>query len=392
MGRVINSTDLILSSIKKKTNLKKNMSKENYYLKMLQNKIDYEWDYRYNVVDIEEENIRGSEKYEPVEVVIQSVYSEKEKKTLSDDWKRIIFRNIKHPIDRGKRYKFSLDFDNPNLSEIDKSIWITTSYNSTDPSRNVIIRRCNTNVVIVEKDSNLIHREPAILEDDFKFVSFYYDESITMAQAEIYLILQYNQYTKNIIINDRFLIGPVDLQNKENNSIFKVKAIRKFNNSSTFNDGDERLIFLALDKDDLGYQTNDNLETRVVIHSPYYIKDEIFDDENNTQDDKQYHIEVVTNDGLKYDSRLLLNKQRDFSCYLYDENDDRIQTDFIITVDLLSTNNDIYYYDFIQKNKNDFSILNKKMYVKDKLMISCKTTYNNIEMEKIFYIELGGNT
>ena len=31
------------------------------------------------------------------------------------------------------------------------------------------------------------------------------------------------------------------------------------------------------------------------------------------------------------------------------------------------------------------------MYLKDKLMITCKTKYQEQNVEKIFYIELGGN-
>lgn len=391
MGKVINSTNLIESAMKNKSRLPKNMSKDNYYLKRLQQKVDYEWDYRYNVVDIEEEIKFGSEKYDPIEVIIQSVFSEKDRKYLSDDWKRITFRDIQHPIDRGKRYKFSLDFGNPDLEEIDKSIWITVNYNSTSPTSNVVIRRCNTNVAIVADDKSEIHREPAILEDDFKYVSFYYDETITLAQAEIYLIMQYNQYTKNIIINDRFLIGPTDSENRENNTIFKVKAMRRYYNAATFKDGDERLLFLALDKDDLGCQPDDDVENRVVVHAPYYKKNEIIKEEDH--ENKQYHIEVITKDNTKYDNRLLLNKKREFLCYLYDENNNKIDdVNFTVETDLLSTDNDIYYYDFVQINDNEFSILNKKMYLKDKLKISCKTSYDNQDFEKIFYINLGGNT
>ena len=47
MGKVINSTNLIESAMKNKSRLPKNMSKDNYYLKRLQQKVDYEWDYRY---------------------------------------------------------------------------------------------------------------------------------------------------------------------------------------------------------------------------------------------------------------------------------------------------------------------------------------------------------
>ena len=49
----------------------KNYSKDNYFLKELQDKVNAEWRYRPNRVDIEYENNWGVQTYTPIEVVIQ---------------------------------------------------------------------------------------------------------------------------------------------------------------------------------------------------------------------------------------------------------------------------------------------------------------------------------
>ena len=89
----------------------KNYSKDNYFLKELQDKVNAEWRYRPNRVDIEYENSWGVQTYTPIEVVIQSVRSEKGS-AISNDCRRIVFKNILE--DRfviGSKFKFSEKYD-----------------------------------------------------------------------------------------------------------------------------------------------------------------------------------------------------------------------------------------------------------------------------------------
>lgn len=84
-----------------------------------------DWRFRPNRVDIEEETEFGAEEYTPTEVVIQSVKSDKGE-AISDDWRRLVFREIllKHRI--GQRYRFSYDFDLMQ-ENMDKNIWIAVN-------------------------------------------------------------------------------------------------------------------------------------------------------------------------------------------------------------------------------------------------------------------------
>lgn len=419
MGKVFDSTNSF-SVFENKSRTPKNMSKNNYYLKNLQNKINDEWKYLPNIIDIEEEKEFGSETYKQIEVKIQNVYDEKLKKTLSDDWKKINFKDIHYPIKVGQRYRFSLNYDeDENLRE--KSIWITLNNNRTNPTYGGILRRCDSYFTIISNHKN-IHYEPICLDTDFKYSSIYYDLSISIAQGEIYATLQYNKFTKFLKINDRFIVGPVDTVDRHNNTIFKIKALRRYQSLNTFDNNSIPLIFLALERDDVNPE--DDLETRIVQGNGEYREEDmcqknidlIYDNEkviitvkpepepeNLVLRDKDNSIisyikddlmiNVRTEDGSDIDERILLNEEKKYYCYVY-KNGEKLDYPVNVEVDLLSTDKDIYYYDFIKDDNNSFTIINKKMYLKDELKIRCYYEDNdkNIFIEKEFFVSLGGLT
>lgn len=406
MGQIIDTTNIIDSSMKVKARTPKNMVIENEYLTKLQQKIDYEWTYRYNHVDIEEEDIFGTEKYNPIEVVVQSVYSDTLKKTMSDDWKKLVFRNIKHPIKLGKRYRFETSF-NPEIPIEQKNIWITVNYDTVNPTCAIVVRKCDSILTFVEKNTGDIHFEPVILESETKNINFWRDETIVLAQGEIIAIMQYNDYTKGIKINNRFFVGATDMRDAANNWIYKVKSVRKYQGETTYDVNSIPLITVILEKDDLG--PDDDRLTRVAVNAPVYYNEDFNNQEENpiipnpdntgnAEDlipptiDDNYYIKIIDKDGNQLTDYILLNETQEYSCFLYN-NDELITQDVEIQHDLLSTNNDVYYYDFIQIDGNTFSIHNKKMYLKDQLRIICSVNdekYQNKPIVKEFLIKLGG--
>ena len=123
----------------------KNYSKNNYFLKELQDKVDAEWAYRPNRVDVEFEQEWGSERYYPLEVVVQSVKSDKGQ-DLSNDCRRIVFKDITESrFKRGSKFRFAPNYD-LNEFEKKKNVWLVTNFDRASVTSSVIIERCNGSI------------------------------------------------------------------------------------------------------------------------------------------------------------------------------------------------------------------------------------------------------
>ena len=418
---VINTTDVVESSMFLKAKLKKNMVGDNYYIESLQSKIDAEWNYRHNVVDIEEENKKQisytNQKpfYTPIEAVIQHVTTDKGVK-LADDWKKLVFRNVKHPVFRGKRFRFSLDFEKnatytEEEKELEASIWLGVNLEQIDPTSSIVVRKCNSNLIFAGSPNlnhdNITeyHCEPCILDDEFKYINVYMNSVVNINQAEIYATMQYNHFTKNVKVNDRFIIGNTDLEDRQNNTVFKVKAVSKYTGDSTFKIGTIKedmnipLVIIALDRDVLSEQ--DDLEHRVAMQPALYKVEERFEPELPSHDSGEENEEtnvipehkgnyefVVSND---CDNKILLEETGTFICKLLYNNNEIDSKEITCVADLLGTEKDSLYFELTQVNQNTFTIYNKRPYLNNKLMLTfiCKTL-EDINYTKEVSVMLGG--
>lgn len=415
---IIDTTNVVESTMFLKSKLKKNMVGDNYYIGSLQHKINKEWMYRGNVIDIEEENNRQNnytkEKpiYTPVEVVIQTVISDKGVK-LADDWKKIIFRELKHPKPLGKRFRFSLDFEKnieytQEEKETESSIWLAVNKDTASATNGVIVRRCNTNFIIAGSPTlsydNIeeYHAEPAVLEDNFKYINIYYNDRVNLPNAEIYLTMQYNYFTRGIKINDRIVIGDVDLENKKNNSVFKVKAVEKFLSQATFKVGtdlsksDVSLVILALDKDIIN-ETEEDFEHRLAKQAPLYkiINNNEKETENDSGNNTDKENETISNYSIVIEpeipTKLLQNEELNIVCHLYHDNIQIENIRFDVESDLLGTDKDNLYYSLEQTSDNSFVLTNNRPYLSNKLDLNfhCLTPSNQVCTKNVELI-LGG--
>ncbi len=287
---LIDTSNVIDSSIFLKAKLDKNMVGSNYYIENLQNKRDKDWEMRYNVVEIEEELEKqiyytpDIVNYTPIEAVIRNVKSIKGE-DMGTDWANISFRDLKHPCGEGSRYRFSLDF--PDMRRMDEeekhfgtSIWLGVNKTPVKAGNTVLLRRCNSALTLVGSPSmsydyiTEVHQEPCVLENEMKYMQMYYNEVVPLPQAEWYATMQLNYFSNQIKINDRFLFGTIDLENRGNNSVYKVKAVIKSNTEHTFiRDHDDEminttLIIIALDKDEISEK--DDLMNRIAVNAPIY--------------------------------------------------------------------------------------------------------------------------
>lgn len=395
---IYDTTNNLDSSIFLKANLKKNFVDDNYYIYSLQEKRSEQWLYRSNVIDIEEEKEKQDKYsynlpfYSPIEAVIQTAKDDKGQE-IGDDWKLLSFENLNYNSRVGKRYRFSLDFEEfPLMSEEEKyknsSIWITVNKNSNSVGSNILVQRCNSFLTLAgskslkEGEINIVetHYEPCILQTNMNYINLFYNQVLNLPQSDCYAIMQLNYYTNFIKINDRYFIGNVDSEDLENNHIYSVKAINKFQeDKTTFGAIQENnissipLIYIALDKSPIS--SSDNCKTRIAERTTIY----------KVEDELELYNEIYLKiENEEKDKNLLLSEEKIYTCNAY-KNGKKLDVVINFKVDLPVSNQN-EYYEFIRIGKNQFSVKNKKTCNKANLSIIC--SYDKEEIE--YQIKLGG--
>lgn len=405
---LVNTTDVIDNSIFLKAKLDKNMVGSNYYIENLQHKRNLDWNMRYNVVDIEEELEKQCEYteltplYSPIDVVIRDVKSEKGE-DLGTDWADIAFRDLKHPNFIGGRYRFDSNFpDMSKMQEEEKhyktSVWICINKTGFKAGNSCVIRRCNANIALCgspTKSSDYIteiHYEPIILDNDLKYINTYYNQTVPVPQAEWYATMQMNYFTNSIGLNDRFILGGTDLNDKSNNATFKVKAIVKSTSERTFAPQGSAeiknipLVILALDKDLI--DDADDIYTRVANQAPIYlVKEEV--------PAYEYYIEMKE----PCEQRILLGQREEYRVDLY-WNQKAQEAKFVFEARLEGVDSDKEsdYYSFEVLDDNGFAITNRKTCSSGRLIVTCScylpVSPSSFEERKVatqcYEIELGG--
>lgn len=244
MSKVINSTGVVDSRYLL-SQTPPNEVEENYYLHELQDKVDADWAFRPNRASIEQETGVGTEEYFPLEVVMQSVRTDNGAK-ISDDWRRLVFKDIRYKCRIGTRFRFSADFDVSKPAE-QKSIWLAVNQDSVSPTAQQVVQRCNGtlgSIYVNEKGEKSYHYEPVVQTTDLKSVTVNYSEVAVDPRGQITITAQHNQYTKDYYINQRFVIGY--------DQVYKIKNIIKTGSLTTYDPMDVGVITIYMDMDQRG--------------------------------------------------------------------------------------------------------------------------------------------
>ncbi len=246
----------------------KNYNKDNYFLNELQHKVNAEWNYRPNRVDVEFEQGKGTWDWHPLEVVVQSVLSEKGS-AISNDTRRLVFKNIlEDRFNIGDRFRFSEDYD-LSAEENAKNVWLVSNLNKVSMTSSVIVERCNGTLgSLWDNGDGTVsrHYEPVIQGKDLTSVNFFYNETLISPQSQLLIIAQHNEYTRQYTINQRFIIGY--------DKVYRIKAINKFYSNSTKNPEDVGLLRIYLEivetseKDDFKHRIAYNNKVYEVAPDP----------------------------------------------------------------------------------------------------------------------------
>lgn len=258
---------------------------ENYYMKELQQKIDADWPYRPNRFDIEKEFVMGSEEYKPIQVVLQSVKNDKGE-NVSSDWMRVVYRNIHQPIHMGERFRFSqeLNVDSPVEQ---RCIWLTMNHDNVNQTASQVIRRCNGTIIGLYTDENGVktyHEEPVVQGDKLTTTTFQYSEVAIDPKGQLVIVAQYNKYTSQWYINQRFVIGT--------DAVYKVANIIRSDSETTYNPYDVGIIRVYLDIDQRGER--DDFVKRIAYNGD--LDQPIGDVENAHKNPGEHIIKILDSD------------------------------------------------------------------------------------------------
>ena len=336
----------------------KNYSKDNYFLKELQDKVNAEWRYRPNRVDIEYENSWGVQTYTPIEVVIQSVRSEKGS-AISNDCRRIVFKNILE--DRfviGSKFKFSEKYD-LNTEDKNKNVWLATNTDTVKMTSSMIIERCNGTLGSVYVDNQGItqyHYEPVIQGKDLSAVNLFYNEVAVSPQSQLLVIAQHNEFTKKYYINQRFIVGY--------DKVYRIKAINKFYANSTNDPENVGLMRIYLELTESCIY--DNFDTRIAYqNSPVVHLTTTKNSSYSIKLSKPEYIPVnLTDNPITFTMVVVNERGQEFP-------EINISVDCVLE-NLPSGVDQSNYFDYIDNGNNSFDLRRKRIYLNGNLQINCK--------------------
>lgn len=396
LGRIKDTTDHVNTTMLFKSKLTKNFQEDNYWIDGFQNKVDQAWAFASDVVDIKEEidryNVKGFRVGEPmykdIEVRITSVYDEKGKK-LPDDYKNIIFKDVNHKQLLGRKYLFDME-DFTSSDEKKKCTWLDFNFDTLKLGANSIIRRCNAQFGMLIDGNTTEWYEPAIIDYDPTYTISYFSPVLNVPKSEIYAYLQFNEYTKNIKMSDRFIVGALDFDDKSNNSVYKVKEIFKMGAKYTENPNSNPMIVAALERDIINVdQDLVSIDEDGTMHyiADYYIKKSKDNNKGESFEDNKpisYYLKLSPGTDVIYEGN-----SETYECYVYDNNDNKIECSIEFTTKLNGTSIPDAYYG-VETSENKISITNYRRYFKSDLILTCKASDESYGVDPLsFSIQLG---
>ena len=216
----------------------------NFYLKELQDKVNAEWRFRPNRVGVEYESAWGEGGYEPIEVVVQTVKSDKGT-PYSDDYRKFVFRDIREKrFGIGNKFRFAYDYSD----SAEKDYWLVTNIASIKATTSAVVQRCVAmlrSAVFKTSDGHDTkevigyHDEPAILGTELTSVGLFYNETAISPQSQLIALVQHNAYTGKYHVNQRFVIGY--------DKVYRIKALNKFYSKTTKDPMDVGLMRVYLE-------------------------------------------------------------------------------------------------------------------------------------------------
>lgn len=377
MGRVVKSAN-VLNPYNLISQTPKNFSMENYWFSTYQDKLDADWDFRDNVIDVEKEQTRGASDYQWMEAVIQGVRGDKGEK-VSDDLKRLVFRNIRDEVPLGTKFRFALSF-NPNAKLEEKNCWLTTNKDVTTATAAAVITRCNGTIASIYEEEGkqpVLHYEEIYADTNLKSTGLKNNDTILVANSDIVILAQFNKYTHKYYINQRFIVGL--------DRVYKVTAISKYNSLTTYNQADVDFVILYLNQEQSSEK--DNFETRLAYNkSQEYVVNPQPEPEPEPTPVGDYKL-VIIKPSVIPSSLYEEDGATEFEVYLQDNNGNNVAVDVSVGYEF-SLNNPEKFFSCIKTGTNTFEIASKG-YASAPLTVKFIAQYDGktYEVKAVFKLE-----
>lgn len=314
--------------------------------------LSYQFDNATDVFDILEESPFASGSYTNIRVRITSCVEPLTGIRKGDDWKRIIFEDIAHPVSVGMLYSFSDNF------------WLVTNCeNIKSLTASVTIRRCS-NVLRWTDSNGIVQSVPCVVEeilnnprDDTPNTNLVTPGGLTKFYCQL------NSVTRKIREGQRFLMG-----NSDNWICFKVVGggIRNNQNLKTLNNVSAQLLTLDV------ITTQDNYDTDDIVNgvADYY--------KYNSSASSIANIVITPNNGT-----ILESGSQIYDAHYY-SGSTILSGSFIFSVS--GSNVPVSNYTFTSLTSNTFSVVNNERYMDYPLLILCSGSSGS----RIFDVSLAG--
>jgi hypothetical protein len=304
--------------------------------------------------DILEESVFASGSYTNINVRITSAIDPSTQTKRGDDWKRILFKDINHPVSVGMKYSFN---DN---------IWIVINQeNIKSLTSSATVRRANNVLRWIDPSSGSLMEEACSIEYDYKNPK---DSTATNAfiipGAYTRIYSQLNSKTRTISDNQRFLFG-----NTGNWNCFKVfgNGTGNAQNLKTTDNNSAQLLTLEVGSSFINEDTDD-IVNGIADRYRY-----------STSASSVANIVVSPNDG-----KILELSSQTFDVRYYSGS---VVTTGSFVFSISGSNVPVANYTFGILTDNTFSITNNEKYLDSSLIVNCIGTSGS----RAFEVSLAGS-
>jgi len=273
---------------------------------------------------------------------------------LGDDWKRILFKDINHPVSVGKKFYFS------------ENTWITTNCENTKSlTASVTVRRANNVLRWMDSATGSLMEEVCSIDGEYKNPK---DSTATNAfitpGAYLRIYAQLNDKTRTIPDNARFLFG-----NTGNWTCMKVfgGGVNNFQNLKTTDNNSAQLLTLEVGTSFINEDTDDIINGIANRYS------------YSTSASSVANIVVLPNDG-----KILELASQTFDVRYYSGS---VVTTGSFIFSISGSNVPVANYTFSTLTDNTFSITNNEKYLDSSLIINCVGTSGS----RAFEVSLAGS-